>query len=158
MRGETKSALILAATLALGVALGAVGSGALARGRTERMRELGRPDGFAAHMEEIIRPRDEAQRAALRPALDATARRNGEIIRAAHVQLRAELDSMRARVAPLLDDAQRARLDDFARLPPDPFRPPPRGGRPPGERPPGGPPPGSPPPGGPPPGGPPPRP
>ncbi|HEX8695722.1 MAG TPA: hypothetical protein VF746_25125 [Longimicrobium sp.] len=151
MRIETRSALILLATLALGVLLGAVGGGALASRRAEKIRELRRPPGFVAHLEEVIRPRDEAQRRAIRPHLEATARRNHEIVQGAHGRLRAELDSLRARLAPLLDEAQRERLAEFGRPPergggpppgglPPPKGPPPRDGRPPrdGPPPPGG--------------------
>jgi hypothetical protein len=137
MRTEAKSLLILTATLSLGLLLGAVGAGTLRQQREAKLREIGRPRGFVEHMEQIIQPRDEPQRQALRPLLEQTARRNGEIIRGANDQMRAELNAMRERVSNLLDADQRARLDDFARLPPDPFRPPPpRDGR--GQR--GGPP------------------
>ena len=145
---DVRAALILIVTLLLGVALGALGSAALVRHRNAEVRELRRPPGFVAHMEEIIQPRDAAQREQIRAALEATAQANDTIIRGANDRLRAALDSMRARLAPLLDNAQRARLDDFARIKPD-FGPPgggrgPRGGPPP-DGPPGdgrGPPPG----------------
>jgi hypothetical protein len=143
MKAETKSLVILIATLVLGVLLGAVGNGAMARERRARVEEMKRPGGFVGHMEEIIRPRDAAQRAAIEPILRATAERNRQVIHAANEQLRAALDSMRARLAPELDAEQRKRLDDFARTAP-PLRPGgpggPRGRRPPhgppGERPP----------------------
>ena len=134
MKAETKSLVILVATLVLGVLLGAVGNGAMARERRARVEEMKRPGGFVGHMEEIIRPRDSVQRAAIEPVLRATSERNRQIIHAANEQLRAALDSMRARLAPELDDEQRKRLDDFARTAP-PLRP---GGGPPHRRP-GGP-------------------
>jgi hypothetical protein len=105
------------------------------------------------------------QRAAIRPVLEAVGARNERVIREANVTLRRGVDSLRAVLAPLLDEEQRARLDaEVRRLPPlrpgggpggrppgpPPFGPP-RGGPPPGGPPPGGPPPGGPPPGGPPP-------
>jgi uncharacterized membrane protein len=161
MKIETRTAVILLTTLLLGVLLGAVAGGAVASVRRERIEGMRHPGGFVEHVEEVIRPRDEAQRAAIRPVLEATAARNQRIVRAAHQQLRAELDSMRARLAPRLDADQRMRLDDFARMPP-PFGgpPPPGGGRPGGPPPPRDGPPGEgPPPGaGPPPGGGPPQP
>jgi hypothetical protein len=132
MRIEARSAAILFATLALGVVIGMLGSGLLQRVRTERLGELRRPRGFAAHMEEIIQPRED-QRAAVHQIVDSIGRRNDSVIRAARVELRAGIDTMQARLAPLLDDDQRERLARMSRLP-DPFRPPPRGG-------PGGPPP-----------------
>jgi hypothetical protein len=122
MKIETRTAAILLTTLLLGVLLGAVGGGTMAAERRARLDEMRRPGGFVEHVEEVVRPRDEAQRAALRPLIEATARRNQQIIRGANVRLRAELDSLRARLAPRLDAAQRDRLDRF--LPP-PFGPPP---------------------------------
>lgn len=74
-------------------------------------------------MEEVIRPRDERQRAAVEPILEATAARNDTIIRHAHQALRAaRLDAPPP--GPLLDAEQRRRLESVGRLP-DPFRPPP---------------------------------
>ena len=160
MKIELKAALILIGTLLLGVLLGAVGTGALAHQRIERVQDLRRPGGFVAHMEDVIRPRDSAQHAAILPHLEATGHLNDSIIRGANDHLRAALDSMRARLAPLLDADQKRRLDEVGRLP-APFGPPGRGGPPPGgmgpppDAPPGGGPPprGGPPGGGPPPGG-----
>jgi hypothetical protein len=147
-----RSALLLAATLAAGVLLGAVGAGRLAQHQRDRAREIRRPPGFVAHMERVIAPHDSAQREAIRPLLEATGRRNDAIIRDANERLRAGVDSLRAALAPLLDADQRERLDRELRGLRDPFRPGPR----PGSPPPGSPPPGAPPPGGPPPEGPPP--
>ncbi|HEX3928928.1 MAG TPA: hypothetical protein VHW65_13105 [Gemmatimonadales bacterium] len=155
MQIDTRAAVILLITLLLGIGLGAVGTGALARQRAAAVQQLRRPQGFVAHLDDVIGPRDDAQRAALAPVLEATAERNDDIIATANSQLRAALDSMRARLVPLLDRAQRARLDAMDRAP---FGPPPAGRR--GEPPPGGGPPDGrrgPPPGGPPPAGGPPR-
>jgi hypothetical protein len=135
MKAETRSLLMLVSTLVLGVLLGAVGNGAMARERRARVEEMKRPGGFVEHMEEIIRPRDDAQRAAIEPVIRATGDRNRAIIHAANEQLRAALDSMRARLAPELDAEQRRRLDDFARTAP-PLRPGGRPGHRRGERPP----------------------
>ncbi len=129
MRVETKSALILVGTLVLGLLLGVVGAGALAGFQAGRLDRLRRPPGFVAHMERVIRPRDAAQDEAIRSHLEETARQNERIIRGAHDQLRSALDEMRARLTPLLDAAQRERLDAIGRLDdsgPPPF-PPPRG-------------------------------
>lgn len=141
MKLETRSALILLFTLLLGLVLGAVATGAAARLRADQLARMQRPTGFVEHMRQVIRPRD-AQWDSLRPALEATAQQHHAIRRRMHEGMRASLDSLRIRIAPLLDEEQRARLDDFARRPPPGAR-----GRRPGE----GPPPGRPPPGGPPP-------
>jgi hypothetical protein len=91
-------------------------------------------------MMEVIRPRDDAQRDAILPVVRATDERNRQIIQTAHAELRATLDSMRARLAPQLDAAQRARLEEFARMAPPPREMRGLDGRPgrPGMGPPGG--------------------
>jgi hypothetical protein len=134
MTAATRSALLLAATLALGLVLGALGMGALQRERRAQLGGLGRPPGFARHVEETIRPRDAAQEARVRPVIARAVDRNQRIIREANAQLRASVDSLRTEMDSLLDDSQRQRLAEMTRgLPP--FGPG-RGGRPgPGGRP-----------------------
>lgn len=136
MRIELKAWAAILGTLIVGVALGMLLSGALERRRHERVETMRRPGGFVEEMERIIQPRDAAQRDSLRPYLEATDQHNRAIVDGARGAMRAELDSMRARVDKLLDDGQKARLADFAQ------RGPQRGpGRPGGRRgPPDGPP------------------
>lgn len=129
MKLEVKSAAMLITTLLLGMVIGLVGQGALQRARHPRGAPPPRPPGFVARMEEVLQLRAE-QQAPVRPILEATADANQRVIDAAHVQLRAALDSMSRTLAPLLDEAQRQRLADRVRELPDPFRPPPpRDGR-----------------------------
>ena len=158
---DIKAAVMLLITLFLGVALGALGAGALSHQRTEQMRELRRPPGFVAHMDEVIAPRDSVQRVKVESILVFTAARNDSIRETANAQLRTALDSMRAHLAPILSADQRARLEQAASIapplraagagpgdqPPQEGPPPPRDGRPPRR---GGPPPdrGGPPPDG----------
>jgi len=122
MQIDTKAAVMLFVTLVLGIALGALGVGALSRQRNEQVQQLRHAPGFVAHMEEVIQPRDSAQREKLEPILAATAARNDTILRGTNEQLRAALDSMRAKLAPVLDAPQRERLDQAAKLAP-PIRP-----------------------------------
>lgn len=169
MQIDLKAAVLLFITLVLGVALGALGVGALSRQRAEQVQQLRRAPGFVSHMEDVIQPRDSMQRSKIEPILEATAARNDSILHGTNEQLHAALDTMRARLAPMLDANQRERLDQAATLAP-PIRPagdgegrsdrgpppprgdggpPPRRGPPPdGRGPPGsGPPRGAPPPG-----------
>lgn len=146
MNASLRSTLLLALTLAVGVLFGAVGGGALARLQRDRVRDLRRPPGFVAHLEEVIRPRDGAQRDAIHPLLEATAAANDRVIRDANDRLRARMDSLRAALAPLLDADQRERLDREMRGLGPGFRPgppPPRPGPPPDRPPPPGVPPGA---------------
>ncbi len=130
MRVETKSAGILAATLALGILIGMLAQAGLARGRSHQLAALRGPPGFVAHMERVLEL-DGNPGAPVRAILEATAERNGAIIGAAREALRAELDSMKVRLGPALTDDQRRRLEHLEPLP-DPFRPPPpRDGPPP---------------------------
>ena len=157
MKVETKSAVILLITLALGGAVGMLGQGAWQRARQQQVGALRRPAGFVAHMESIIKPTAEQQQAVHR-ILEVIGMNNQRIIDSARTALRAELDSMQQQLAPVLTAEQHDRLATMSRLP-DPFRPPPPrdGGRqdggprdgpgPPRDGPPrGGPPPDGPPP------------
>jgi hypothetical protein len=120
MKTEAKSLLLLLGTMSLGVLLGAAGNGTVQRERREQADEIRQPGGFVEHMMAVIRPKDEAQRSAILPLVQAAGTRNEAIMRTAHTQLRAALDSMRTRLAPRLDAEQRARLEEFARMAPPP--------------------------------------
>jgi len=136
MSTKAMSALILLGTLVLGGVLGMFASGALARHRRESLERLRGPGGFVEHMERVLEPRDETQRAALRPFLEAADLRNREIIRQAEEEMRVALRTMNERVDSLLDADQRARLGDvverFRPLSPPPGRGAPGGGPSPG--------------------------
>ena len=127
MNVTRSAALLLAATLVIGVLLGVLGAGAL-RPRFERAGPpwmeapksgvRGRPGGFAEHMEEVIAPRDSAQRVVVRSVIDRTAARNHSLIEQLNRTLRASVDSMRGELAPVLSEDQRQRLEQaVARLP-----------------------------------------
>lgn len=125
MNVTRSAALLLAVTLVLGVLLGVLGAGAL-RPRLERAGPppmgppppRGRPGGFAEHMEEVIAPRDSAQRLAVRVVIERTAARNRSLIEQLNRTLRASVDSMRIELGPVLSDDQRERLGQaVARLP-----------------------------------------
>lgn len=160
MNAQTKSLLILAATLVAGFALGLFADATLMRGRRQRLNDMRRPPGLVAHLEEVIQPRDAAQADSIRPVLESLARGNQDIIRDANDRLKGRMDSLVARL-PMLDAEQRERLTrELGRMPrlepgggrggrggrggPPDGRggPPPGGGPPDGQRPDGGPPPG----------------
>jgi hypothetical protein len=126
MTANTKSMLLLAMTLVTGFALGLFADASLVRGRRDRLDGLRRPPGFVDHLESVIQPHSSAQRDSIRPILDSIARSNQATVRDVNVRLRAALDSMKTRLAPLLDESQRDRLAREVEHMPDPFRP---GGR-----------------------------
>lgn len=147
MTPTTKSSIVLGAMLAIGMVLGAVLSGYIAERRMRQLAELRGPRGFVEHMEQVIDPKDGAQRDAVRPIIEAAGKRNEQIIGAAQASLKASVDQMQTELAPILDEAQRAHLKDVTERLPNPLRgrggpgrggPPPFGG-PGGRR--GGPPP-----------------
>lgn len=113
---DARSSLILLVTLLLGIAIGALGAGAVAQRRSEHIRELRMRGMFVDHMEQIIRPRDQAQWEAIRPIVEETGRQNYAIMDSTHVLLEAGMERMRERLAPHLDEAQRERVEAAARF------------------------------------------
>lgn len=136
MKPAIQSGLILGATLVIGFVVGMFFTGALERSRMAQLDNLRERGGFIEHMERVITPRDPSQRTAIRPILEATARRNKDIIASAHESLRSALEDMIAELEPILDPDQYRRISEVGQIA-DPFRPPP----PPPGRGPGGPPP-----------------
>jgi hypothetical protein len=130
MSATVKSAILLVSTLALGVVLGMVGQGFLSRQRARHQEELRTPPGFVDLVEEVIQPRPE-QRAAVRARLQVAAVRYDSVITQASARIDLVLDSMKASLAPILDERQRERLARMTRVPDPHRRPPPRGGSPP---------------------------
>ena len=94
MSADIKSLILLAATLVVGFALGLFADATLVRGRRESLRDIQRPPGFVAHMEDVIRPHSDAQRDSIRTILERQAARNDTIMRATrgHLRARARLD------------------------------------------------------------------
>ena len=128
MSNAVRSWVLLVVTLCLGIAIGVLGGGALQDRRMRRVEDIRRPGGFVEHVQRVIRPTSDSQWNAIRPLIEANADANAERRRAHDGAMRAALDSLRAQLYPLLDEAQRERL---ARFGPD------RRGPPPGRRGPG---------------------
>jgi hypothetical protein len=112
MRIETKSLLILLATLALGILLGALASGALAQRRISRIEQLRDRGGFAMHLERIIEPADATQAQAIRTILRTTAEQNRAAMSSTREQIRTNMEEMRQQLAPLLSEDQQRRLEE----------------------------------------------
>jgi len=143
-----KSVMVIVATFAIGIAVGALLDASLARGRIEQVREFRGGLNLLAPLERIIEPTDEEQRQAIRTVLERATARNAHVYERTRIGMMAAMDSLRAELEPLLTEEQRARLDRFSpsggrmRRGPGPGRRPfPRGpdgarGRSPGELPP----------------------
>lgn len=129
MTSSTKSLLILVGMLVLGAALGVAATAALRPGPPGPPPSGEGSGGFVGHMERTIRPRDEAQRAVIRPLLEATDQRNRDVLNASRRAMRDNLDSMMISLSPVLELPQRERLAELIRTLGD--RRPPRDGPPP---------------------------
>jgi len=124
MTNTARAWLLLIVTLLLGVAIGVLGAGALQDRRFARMNDMPRPGGFTEHVQTVIRPTSASQWNAIRPYVEAAAQENTGRRRMHDRLMRASLDTLRIRLEPLLDPAQRERLARF--VPGRPGGPPPR--------------------------------
>jgi hypothetical protein len=131
MSNSVRAWLLLVVTLCLGIAIGVLSGGALQDRRMRRVDDMRRPGGFVEHVQQVIRPTSDSQWNAIRPLIEATAKSNGDRRRAHDDAMRGSLDSLKAALGPLLDDAQRDRLARFVpdRRGPPPGRRGPRRGR-----------------------------
>ena len=113
MKARTKSALLLVATLVVGLLVGAVTTGAIVNNRLDQIRAMRSQGGFIGMLEEVIEPTDEAQRAQIRAALERSEARFSETRRECRGLYAAGRDSMRADLASVLTPAQQTRLDEW---------------------------------------------
>ncbi len=116
MKARTKSALLLLATLGVGVLIGALAASAVLNLRLDQLRALRERGGFTQRVEEVIQPQDEAQREAIHAVLERSHNRFRRAQQRFFAEFSANRDSLRAELAPLLTPDQQARLDEwFAR-------------------------------------------
>jgi ABC-type cobalt transport system substrate-binding protein len=117
MKIHTKSALILLATLALGMLLGALLGGALLQRRMHPAPGMRMARHFADHFEAVVRP-EESQRDTVRAILDGYAGRFEELYYRHHGEVEALIDSMRADMHGILTEEQMERLRAHAEMAP----------------------------------------
>lgn len=110
MSTRTKSALLLAGVLVLGMLLGALASGSMFNHRLGKIAQLRTSRGMAFVLEEIVRPETEEQRRAFRDVIDETAPAYADVFERTGAELTALNDSLLARVRPLLTPEQTERL------------------------------------------------
>ena len=116
MRIDAKARMALAVTFVIGIAVGVFGAAEFFRPRgpePERGSASGELPRFVSEMEKYLQPRDDAQRAALRPLLMSTDSLNRETVQRAQETMRDGLTQLRERAASVLDAAQLQRLDRF---------------------------------------------
>jgi len=113
MKIRTKSALLLVATLLVGVLTGAMGTSALHNKRLKEIRDLGNRGGLTSWVEDVIGPVDETQRVELRAVLERSEARFDEARHRCRGFYVASKDSMLTELVPLLTPAQQTRLDEW---------------------------------------------
>ena len=113
MSNSVRAWVLLVVTLCLGMAIGVLGGGALQERRMARVDRIRRPGGFVEHAREVIQPTSDSQWTAIKPLIEATAEQNVRARRMHDGEMRAALDSLKLRLEPMLDEAQRARFARF---------------------------------------------
>lgn len=113
MSNSVRAWVMLGLTLCLGIAIGLLGAGALQERRVARVNDIRRPGGFIEHVRAVIRPTSDSQWTAIRPLVQATADQSAALRRNQDSSMRAALDTLRARLDPMLDADQRERLSRF---------------------------------------------
>ena len=111
MKIHTQSALIILATLILGILLGTVISTVFVHQRFQKVRsnlERGRFSEFM--VDEVIQPIDEAQRELLLNIVEETSQKNEELILNFRTEMDAIMDSLYVKMKPLLTEEQYNRL------------------------------------------------
>ncbi len=113
MSNSVRAWVLLLVTLCLGIAIGVLGGGALQERRMARVDRIRRPGGFVEHAREVIQPTSDSQWNAIKPLIEAAAEQNVRMRRLHEGETRAALDSLKLRLEPMLDEAQRARFAKF---------------------------------------------
>ncbi|MCY3759963.1 MAG: hypothetical protein OXH50_01825 [Gemmatimonadetes bacterium] len=111
MSSGTRSAAILIATLVIGMVLGALGYSSFQRHRFRDALSLARPAHFTAGIRRAIAPIEETRRAEIAAVLRRIDERMRATRTARNRERRAQLDSARAALEPLLTEDQRRRLN-----------------------------------------------
>lgn len=111
MKPRILSGLLLLATLAIGIILGALLHSSLSSQRLNRAQMLRTEANFIEALESAIAPTSEAQAAQINAVLVEAAPLIIDQVRQNREQLRAQLDSIRARLQPVLDENQLQELD-----------------------------------------------
>jgi hypothetical protein len=112
MAVQPKSFVLFAATFIVAFALGLFVDARLIRGRRERRPPVDRRfTSMATLVDSAIKPRSDAQRDSVDIVVQRFTSDNTATMSTARRQTRAHTDSLRVVLAPMLDSAQRVRLD-----------------------------------------------
>lgn len=113
MNARTKSLLIIVATLIIGVAIGALSTGAILNQRVETLQALRDDPGFMFFLERVIEPTDEAQRAQIREVLTDAAEKRRELRRSMIEEHRFLFMEIREELDQILTSQQKEKLRAF---------------------------------------------
>ncbi|HKJ45994.1 MAG TPA: hypothetical protein VJ991_09235 [Balneolales bacterium] len=109
MKTRTKTILVIAGTLIIGIILGVFLTGAVMRHRLNRIAEMQTRPGFVKIMEHIIQP-TEKQKKEIEPILTNTAHRLTQVYVDKRKKIAQIGDSLRSELQPYLTDEQYQRL------------------------------------------------
>ncbi|HPG38689.1 MAG TPA: hypothetical protein PLP19_12625 [bacterium] len=143
MNVQLKSAIIILATLFIGMAIGALGMKQLYKPGRPRFADFRERDAFMHLHEDIIQPNSEAQRDSIHHVLTEFLPKFQKLTEQHRSDIRALVDSMQTQLEPILTKEQIRRLKERRNnMPPGPGAPPlgVRGPWPPQRMPPGAPP------------------
>jgi uncharacterized membrane-anchored protein YhcB (DUF1043 family) len=110
MKTNTKTVLIIVATLVIGILIGALGSGFMVHRFARRMADMRHREMFVERMMEVIEPAPE-QEAEVRDILTRHAEEFTKLADGFHKDTAALFDSLRSELDPVLTDEQKERLE-----------------------------------------------
>jgi len=113
MTTRAQSLLILAGTLIVGIAIGALATGAIFNARMDTLRALRSPGGMQERILAVIQPESPQQAEQIQTILSDTEKRLRELRRAQSRPFRAVIDSMHLQMQPVLSAEQWERLETW---------------------------------------------
>lgn len=112
MTARTKSILMLLGTLLIGMLLGVFIHALMVENRIERLTSLRSQAGFVRFMDKMIEPTDDAQRAAIREALEDAAAELDVHHAESRAAVESIMESFRGSLDSLLTEEQRQELNE----------------------------------------------
>lgn len=110
MTSRSTSILIVLGTLVVGIAIGALATGAIMNNRLDELEALRMQGGVQSFLQRGIEPVDDAQRERIRAAIEGVESRQMELRRSMFQQHRILFDSLRAELDVILTDDQKDQL------------------------------------------------
>ena len=114
MNAQTKSLIVILATLLVGATIGALATSAIMNQRIEELQALRMEGGFMGLIERVIEPTDDAQRAEIRSVLEKAAKQQLEIRISMIEEHRSLFDELHTELDAILTTQQKERLSAFA--------------------------------------------